>query len=94
MTNFWAKLIAILFYLGTTHSLIDPKHADNDIIPNKLSVPIDISSLFNNRAFAARPDDANMDGIGGQFIFSIEINLQAIDWRQVDTLLSFSPTQR
>lgn len=53
----------VFFCLGSC--LLDSKHVD-DIHDKGASVPIDISNLFNSRAFAAGPNDANMDGIGGE----------------------------
>lgn len=30
------------------------------------SVPIDLSSIFNNRAFGLKPNETNFDGAGGR----------------------------
>lgn len=63
----WLQFAIVgIFCFGAVHSLIDPKHADNDLVNDGGSIPVDISHLLNNRAFSASPGDANMDGIGGQ----------------------------
>jgi hypothetical protein len=43
----------------------DPKFAQDGGISN--AIPIDISCLYNSRAFAVGPNDANMDGLGGMY---------------------------
>lgn len=47
--------------LGQGGLIIDPKNADDGV--SVKSIPIDISSLFNNRGFAKYPGDANFDGV-------------------------------
>jgi alpha-L-fucosidase len=46
--------------------VIDPKNADNGGGGGR-SIPIDLTTLANNRAFGMSPDDANFDGLHSAF---------------------------
>lgn len=46
--------------------VVNPKNSPG-VSGSTASVPIDISSLRNNRGFGLRPDDANFDGIGSSY---------------------------
>ena len=49
--------------LGQGGLVINPKNAGLQVGSHPASVPIDLSSMVNNRAFAMTPGDANFDGI-------------------------------
>jgi hypothetical protein len=54
----------LFFVVAASHveGLFNPKfwhYGDTSI-----SLPIDISNLYDSRAFASGPNDANMDGLG------------------------------
>ncbi len=61
---FWCAITQFCCVLG----FLDPKNAAHEI--GSPSIPIDLSHLYNNRAFAAKPNDANMDGLGSEFILN------------------------
>ncbi|KAH0267099.1 glycoside hydrolase family 29 protein, partial [Aureobasidium melanogenum] len=58
-----AVLGLIPVVLGQGGLVINPKNAGLQVGSHPSSVPIDLSSMVNNRAFAMTPDDANFDGI-------------------------------
>jgi alpha-L-fucosidase len=49
--------------LGQGGLVINPKNAGLQVGSHATSVPIDLSALVNNRAFAMTPGDANFDGV-------------------------------
>lgn len=65
------RLTGFIFFIAAYGSFVrgflDPKYASS--ISKGPSVPVDISSLFNSRAFASKPGDADMDGAGSKQTF-------------------------
>jgi alpha-L-fucosidase len=64
----WSTIIALSvlpWAIAQGGLVINPKNADDNASGSggAESVPIDISSMFNNRAFAMTPGDADFDGI-------------------------------
>lgn len=58
----------LLSTLASSQVLFMPQ---NDFLPSSgqvLSFPIDLSSLYNNRAFGMKPNESNFDGMGGEWI--------------------------
>lgn len=59
------KSVCALAYLASLAAcwelVVDPKNAQDSSSPGQ-SLPIDISKLRNNRAFAMSPNDADFDG--------------------------------
>lgn len=51
-------------YIFSVAASFDPKFAHNDL--TSVAIPVDISKFYNSRAFAAGPNDANMDGSGSK----------------------------
>ncbi|RDW72240.1 alpha-L-fucosidase [Coleophoma crateriformis] len=49
----------------STQVFFNPKYAKN--VNTSIAIPVNISCLYNNRAFAARPNDADMDGSGSGY---------------------------
>jgi alpha-L-fucosidase len=49
--------------LGQGGLVVNPKNAGLQVGSHASSVPIDLSSLVNNRAFAMTPGDADFDGV-------------------------------
>jgi alpha-L-fucosidase len=63
----YASLISLLpFCLAQDGFVIDPKNADNGGGGGH-SIPFDLSSLTDNRAFGMSPGDANFDGLHSAF---------------------------
>lgn len=59
-----AGLLAVVNAQNESSILINPKNSPG--VPGSIrSMPIDISSLRNNRGFGMQPNDADYDGLGG-----------------------------
>jgi len=44
------------------------KHIDAGLSGSNPSIPLDISSLYNNRGFRMQPGDANLDDLGNSYL--------------------------
>lgn len=56
-------------FLTTVHAqaLFNPKNVDTSYKVVNPSFPVDLSSLYSNRGFAMKPNDANFDGSGSGY---------------------------
>lgn len=63
------NFLVLLFSLplAQTQVLLNPKYVDSGSSSGNPSIPLDISSLYNNRGFAMKPNDSNFDGNGGGY---------------------------
>lgn len=59
---------------GTTNAqaIFKPQYVDRGSSSYTPSVTIDLSSLYDNRGFAMRPNDSNYDGLGSKVLFNEE----------------------
>ena len=58
-----AVLGLVPLVLGQGGLVINPKYAGLQVGSHRSSVPFDLSSMVNNRAFAMTPGDADFDGM-------------------------------
>jgi alpha-L-fucosidase len=62
-------LTSLLFLLplAETQVLFNPKNVDSGSSGTNPSMPLDISNLYNNRGFAMKPNDSNLEGHGSGY---------------------------
>lgn len=61
------SLFLFLLPLSGAQVLFNPKNVDSGSSGRNPSIPLDISSLYNNRGFAMKPNDSNLDGYGAGY---------------------------
>ena len=54
----------LLLPLVQGQALFNPKNVDSGSSGSNPSMPLDLSNLYNNRGFAMKPNDSNLDGTG------------------------------
>lgn len=64
---FRIALIFPLLPLAQSQLVINPKYAELNSSEFNPSIPLDISNLYNNRAFAIKPNDSSYDSYGSGF---------------------------
>jgi alpha-L-fucosidase len=58
---------ALLTAATRAQVVFNPKIVDTGSSGSNPSIPLDISSLYNNRGFAMWPEDANLDNLGNAY---------------------------
>lgn len=63
------RRVLLLSFLSAVHAqaVFNPKNVGTSYNEANPSFPIDLSSLYNNRGFAMRPNDSNLDGSGSGY---------------------------
>jgi len=63
------RRILLLSFLTTAHAqaVFNPKNVGTSYNAVNPSFPVDLSSMYNNRGFAMKPGDSNLDGSGSGY---------------------------